>query len=510
MNRRRVLVNVGLGVVVLGLGAAGAAALMSPREDPLANLTTTTVSRGVLEATVTASGNTISGRTASLQMPGSGGTIEEVYVATGQRVKSGDELVRVDDTSARQQLDSALVQLDSAKASYLTATQGQTSAEREADAASVASAEQGLENAKDALASAKASLKLTKRQQSELVDDAQSAVGRAAKAKEKTENKIAEAEAQLAAADPADPTTTETIKAHISTLKTQVATERTTLSQAKSALAQAKRTRDSAVQQADQAVTSAAGNRDAARASLAQQEATVKVNRQAPKQGAIDAAQAQVDSAQLAVDQAQAALDDTVLRAPFDGVVSTVNAVVGQSSSAPASSVDGSSGLVTLVDPDGMRVTASVAEADATSIRIGQSASVTLPASGILMTGEVDSIDVEGTVTNNVVQYVTTLSLQSPPEEVRVGQTVSISILTGSKEDALFVPTSAIAVDGATSSVTKVADGRLSEVEVTTGLVGTTGTEVVSGLDEGDVILLSNDGDDAQAGAFPGPGIPTR
>ena len=210
---------------------------------------------------------------------------------------------------------------------------------------------------------------------------------------------------------------------------------------------------------------------------------------------------------QLAVDQAQAALDDTVLRAPFDAVVSTVNAVVGQSSSAPASSVDGSSGLVTLVDPDGMRVTASVAEADATSIRIGQSASVTLPASGILMTGEVDSIDVEGTVTNNVVQYVT---LQSPPEEVRVGQTVSISILTGSKEDALFVPTSAIAVDGATSSVTKVADGRLSEVEVTTGLVGTTGTEVVSGLDEGDVILLSNDGDDAQAGAFPGPGIPTR
>lgn len=501
--------NVGLGVVVLGLGAAGLAALASPREDPLANLTTTTVTRGVLEATVTASGNTESGRTASLEIAGTGGIVEKVYVTTGQRVSRGDELVRIDDKAARQQLDSALVQLRSAKASLTTATQGRTSAERRADSAGVAAARQSLTNAENALASARESLKLVKSQQSELVGAAQDAVDKSASVIQHAEEQIAELKAQIAATDPADVDAIRALQAQIDALKAQIATEEVTLAQAESALAQAKRTRDSVVQQAEQTVTSAKGNRDSAKRSLAQQKATVAVSQQGPKPGTVKSAQAQVDSAQLAVDQARAALDDTVLRAPFDGVISTVNAVAGQSSTAPAGSTSAPSGLVTLVDPDGMGVTASIAEADATSIRIGQPATITLPASGTLMTGEVISIDIESTVTNNVVQYVTAVSVDSPPEEVRAGQTASLSILTGSREDVLIVPTSAIAIDGATRSVTKVADGRLSTVEVTTGLVGATGTEILSGLAEGDVILLSSSSDASTTGVFPGPGMST-
>ncbi|HMR48823.1 MAG TPA: HlyD family efflux transporter periplasmic adaptor subunit [Arachnia sp.] len=498
MNRRRVLLVAIVGVVVLVVGVAAAAALLRPPADPMAGLTTTTVARGMLEATVTASGNTASGRTASLQAAGTGGIVEEVFVTTGQRVSRGDELVRFDDTAAQQQLDSALVQLESAQASLLSATQEQTSAERTADSAGIAAAEQSLTNAENALASAKDSATLVKRQQSELVGTAQDAVDRSAR-------KIADLEGQLADLTENQPSDAGgTIEA----LEAELAAEKAALAQAEPALAQAKRTRDSAVLQAEQAVTSATGTRDSAKKALAQQKATVAVNRQGPKQGTVDSAQAQVDSAQLAVDQARAALDEAVLRAPFDGVVSTVNAVVGQSSS--ALSADGSSGLVELVDTAGMTVTASVAEADATSIKIGQAATITLPASGIVMTGTVESVDVRGTVTNNVVQYRTTVSVDSPPEEVRVGQTVSLSILTGGREDVLFVPTSAIATDGATSTVRMVVDGQLSDVEVTTGLVGTTGTEIVSGLEEGDVVLLSSSAEAPASGLFPGPGMPTR
>ena len=171
------------------------------------------------------------------------------------------------------------------------------------------------------------------------------------------------------------------------------------------------------------------------------------------------------------------------------------DAVVGQSSSASVGTTGtGSAGLVVLVNPDGLTVTASIAEADATSVEVGQAAVVNLPASGIDIQGEVISVDVQSTVTNNVVQYVTTISLTDPPAGVRVGQTASLSIVTGTKERTLFVPTSAITVDGASSYVTKLAGGVQSRVEVTTGLVGTTGTEILTGLDEGDVVVLPNTG----------------
>ena len=509
MSRRRVLVNVGLGVVVLALGVAGVAALLSPRTDPLAAVTLATVARGTLEATVTASGNVESGRTASLQVAGTGGVVEEVYVATGERVAAGDPLVRVDDTSAQDQLASALVQLRSAEASLTTATQGRTSAERASDAAGVASAEQGLANAETSLSSARDSLALVRQQQSDLVDAAADAQRAAERAVARTSATIDDLKEQLAAADPADAATVANLQAQIDAATAQLAADKASVTSTTSASAQAQRTRDTAIQQAEQAVASQTGARDAAAKTVAQQKAAVAVSQQGPRAGSVESARAQVASAQLAVDQARAAIDDTVLRAPFSGVVSTVNAVVGQSSAAAsgagtATGASAGTGLVTLVDPYGLGVTASIAEADATSVQVGQPANVTLPASGRELTGTVTAVDIQSTVTNNVVQYLTTVALDAPPVDVRVGQTASLTIVTGTRDDVLQIPTSAIATTDGTSRVTAVKDGRLVEVTVTTGMVGTTGTEIVSGLAEGDEVVLVNSADAATTGGFPG------
>jgi len=224
--------------------------------------------------------------------------------------------------------------------------------------------------------------------------------------------------------------------------------------------------------------------RDSAQKALAQAKASVKVAQQGPKTGQVDSAQAQIESAEAALRQAKQALADTILRAPFDGTVSTVSAEVGQLTTAALD------GLVVLVDPDGLSVSAAIAEADATSVRNGQAATVTLPASSLDLTGKVISIDIASTVTNNVVQYLTRISLDNPPEAVRVGQTASLSIVTGSVEAALSVPTSAIQTDGATRYVTVVTDSGQHRVDVETGLVGTTGTQILSGLSEGDRVLL--------------------
>ncbi|MFT4108365.1 HlyD family efflux transporter periplasmic adaptor subunit [Propionicimonas sp.] len=511
MSRRRVLLNVGLGAAVLVVAVAGVVALASPRQTPTITAPTATVARGTLAATVTASGNVHSGVTASLQLAGSGGIVTHVYVRTGEKVTAGDRLVAVDDTAARQQLASAQASLRSAQGSLTTTTQGRTSAEKRSDSASVASARQALTNAQKALDAARDSYQLVLTQQNQLVAAAQDAVDTAQDALAAAQAALTDLQAELAATDPADSATIADLNARIATARTQVGTDQSSLGAAESALASAQRTHDSQVLQARQAVTSQKGSRDAARKALAQTTATVAVNQQGPRSGAVTSAEAQVASAQVAVDQARTAVEDTVLRAPFSGTVSTVNAVAGQSSSTAGATgtTTSGSGLVTLVNPSGLSVSASIAEADATSVKVGQQVSVELEASGVTMRGTVASIDPSSTVTNNVVQYATTIALVSPPSTVRVGQTASITITTGTRDDVLSVPTSAIATDGSQPYVIKVAEGRESRVDVTTGMTGTTGTEITSGLAEGDEVLLSNTGEPTVAAGFPGPGQST-
>lgn len=504
MNRRRAVVNTLLGVTLLGLTVAGGVALLTPRSDPNADVPTTKVVRGTLDATVTASGNVQSGLTASLQMTGTGGVVKKVYVKEGRKVSFGDKLVAVDDTAAHQQLDSAQANLNAAEAGLATATQGRTTAERSSDAASIASAEQSVKNAQRALDAARETYEQDKDQQRQAVATAQSKVSSATQQRAQHQQELTTAQQELAATDPGDTAAINALNAKIAELQNQLITDATSLASAKAALAEAEQTSERTLLQSRHAVTTQTGSRDAAKKALASTKATVAVARQGAKGGTVASAQAQIESANVAVDQARKAIEDTVLRAPFDGTVSTVSAVVGQSagaSSAGASATAGS-GLVTLVDPTGKNVTASIAEADATAVKVGQPVTISLPASGTEMTGKVVSIDPASTVTNNVVQYQTRVSLESPPATVRVGQTASISITTASAEDVLYVPTSAIATDGTQSYVMRIADGQRSKVLVTTGMTGTTGTEIISGLVEGDVVVLSND-EESSSNPFP-------
>ena len=508
MNRRRVIVNSILGVTLLGLTVAGGISLLTPRADPNANVPTTKVVRGTLDATVTASGNVESGLTANLQMAGNGGVVTKVYVKEGKKVSVGDKLVAVDDTAAQQQLDSAEATLKAAEAGLATATQGRTSAEKKSDAASIASAQQSLTNAQKALDAAKETYEHDKDQQGNAVAAAQDKVDSATQQQTQHQQDLTKAQQDLAATDPGDAAAIAALNAKIADLQSQLLTDASSVASAKASLAAAQQSSDSTLLQDRHNVTTATGTRDSAKKALASTKASVAVAQQGAKGGTVASAQAQIDSANVAVDQARTAIEDTVLRAPFDGTVSTVNAVVGQSSSGAASSSasdSSGSGLVTLVDPTGKNVTASIAEADVTAVKVGQPVTISLPASGAEMKGRVVSVDPQSTVTDNVVQYVTRVSLESPPATVRVGQTASISITTATAEDVLYVPTSAIATDGTKSYVMKVVDGKRSKVEVSTGMVGTTGTEITSGVAEGDIVVLSNTGV-SESNGFPGAG----
>jgi multidrug efflux pump subunit AcrA (membrane-fusion protein) len=290
---------------------------------------------------------------------------------------------------------------------------------------------------------------------------------------------------------------------------------------ARSALIQAKNTRDSTRRKDNQQGQSAAGQVASARVALAAQRAAAAVNSQPARQGSIKSAAAQVASAQVQVDSARTTLDQTVLRAPVAGTVASISGVVRESSSGAASSSDATSstnstsstsststsGFVVISSLSHLQVTSQVAEADAGKVKVGQKATVTFSAADVTVNGTVTGLDVEDTVTNNVVEYGVTVSLVDPPTSLKLGQTASVSITTGTKSDVLSVPTSAVTTVGTRHSITVRKNGKDSVVQIQTGLTGDSTAEVISGLSEGDVVVIPSSSGGTGGFTFPGGGI---
>jgi macrolide-specific efflux system membrane fusion protein len=246
-----------------------------------------------------------------------------------------------------------------------------------------------------------------------------------------------------------------------------------------------------------------------------------------------------VEQAQLEVDQAQAAVNGCTLKAPMAGTVTAVNGTLGSSSSGTGSSSSSSSssrsgtsgsgtastgggstsggsssstsssssstssGFIEIDDLTKLEVTAPFAEADATKLKEKQAATVTWNAlSNTSEPATVSAIDPSATTSNNVVTYGVTLSLTKIPAGAKVGQTVSVAVTTGTVDNALMVSSAAVTSVGTRHTVTVVANGQQQLTPVQVGLIGDTDTQITSGVQEGQQLLINT----AAAGTGSGTG----
>ncbi len=499
MPRRGLLVNGGILVALLVVLALILLTLRGTGDEPTTAAQTSSVSTGEVTATVSANGNIAAGTAVNVDFQGNGGVVTAILVKQGQKVRKGQALARVDATSARQGLAQAQAQLDSARASYAGTVQGQTSAEQAVDARSVDQAEVGVSSAEASLRSANQSLALTRSQQNAAVTRAQRSLTSAQQQLDKAQ-----------AAYQADPTPEN--KQAVQTTKDEVSAART-------ALTLAKETRDSALLQARQQVTSAQQQLSSARASPASTRASVAVNQQGATASQVAQAQASVDSAEVGVEEAQTTLAQTTLRAPVAGRVAKVNGTVGEpststsgsSSSSSSGTTSGSSttdasGFVVLTGTNALQVTADVAEADIADVHVGQAATITLEASGAEISGKVTAVDSIETVTNNVVEYGVTVTLDST-KGVKLGQSTQVVVATGDKQDVTRVSSSALTTIGdRTTATVQHDDGSTETVQVTTGLEGDGFTEVLDGLADGDTVVIPEQADTGGGFTFPGAG----
>jgi len=201
-------------------------------------------------------------------------------------------------------------------------------------------------------------------------------------------------------------------------------------------------------------------------------------------QKAVDAAEAEVAVASQAIEQAS-------IVSPIAGTVVAVGLAVGDDVTAAATDA-----AITVVGDGGYEVTTTVSVGDLGDLAVGQAATVRPDGSGDALRGEVVAIGLAGEGSGSATSYPVTIGLDEPDADLGNGATASVEIVTDAVTDVLAVPTSAVTVDGERATVRRVGDdGEAAEVTVTTGAIGATWTEVTSGLDAGDEVVLADLGE---------------
>jgi multidrug efflux pump subunit AcrA (membrane-fusion protein) len=196
---------------------------------------------------------------------------------------------------------------------------------------------------------------------------------------------------------------------------------------------------------------------------------------------ALGAAQVQFNNAQLALLQAQQRLAGTVLVAPVAGKVLSVAGTVG-SQERP-----GGTGFIVLGNVNDTAVQAMFSETDVAHLAVGQPASITLPNRPDPVTGKVSQISPAGTTSGRLVRYGVLIAFDQVPPDLLFGQSASVRVTTAQASGVLRVPTSAVTGGG---TVTVRVGKRDEKRTVQLGLRGDQYTEIKSGLNEGEQVVL--------------------
>jgi HlyD family secretion protein len=224
----------------------------------------------------------------------------------------------------------------------------------------------------------------------------------------------------------------------------------------------------------------------AARAQLAQAQASLDKLTGNDRSRALAAAQLQ--QAQLNLEQAQTQLKNATLIAPFDGTVAEVNLTVGQQAGASLGPA------IVMADLTSFHIDVGVDESSIGALQEDQPVVITVDAlPDQTLTGRVDRIAPTATDVGGIKSYKVTISLDATQAAVRGGMSANAEIVTETHENALIVPNWTIRIDRTTGKayVNVRRDGKIQEVEIVTGLRNADESEVLSGVNEGDELVVT-------------------
>lgn len=213
------------------------------------------------------------------------------------------------------------------------------------------------------------------------------------------------------------------------------------------------------------------------------------------QQGVIAAAQSSLTSAWFSYQ-----VSSSTIYAPSTGTIidiviapgMQIGSILTSSTTSSSSSSNSSSQSVATVQTEGNPIViVNISEIDATKIKVGDKVTITLDAlPNKNFTGKVLGINTTGVVSSGVTNYPTTIVLDVPNDNILPNMSVTASIVTSVKDNVLTVPSAAIQTLSNQPSVRVLKNGQLTSVPVEIGQSSDTDTEIISGVNEGDTVVV--------------------
>lgn len=181
------------------------------------------------------------------------------------------------------------------------------------------------------------------------------------------------------------------------------------------------------------------------------------------------------------IEIARQSLIDTSVRVPFDGVVQEKQTSVGEYLAA-------GSPVVTIVRMDPLRLRAEVPERESRNVRVGQQVRVTVEGDSNVYSGRIARLSPAITAENRVLIVEAEVRNNG---QLRPGSFARAEIVGDANSATVAVPTNAIVSFAGIEKVIIVQDGKAVEKPISTGRRNGDWTEVLSGLNVGDAVVVN-------------------
>jgi HlyD family secretion protein len=202
-----------------------------------------------------------------------------------------------------------------------------------------------------------------------------------------------------------------------------------------------------------------------------------------------------VQQAQASLDQLNEQLSYTTLVAPIDGMVLSRDVEVGDAVSSILVLGSTATLVMTIGDIHQVYVDGKVDEADIGNVYLGQPARIHIESfPNKTFQGKVTKISPLGVEKDNVTTFEVRVSIDNPTGEIKALMTANAEIVVTEQHNALSVPEQSMTWDNDKNAFVWVPDSKSKDgqkkLAVTAGISNGTRTEILSGLKEGDTVVL--------------------
>ena len=206
-------------------------------------------------------------------------------------------------------------------------------------------------------------------------------------------------------------------------------------------------------------------------------------------------ARAQVQQSQASLKQLEEQLSYTTIVAPMDGVVLSRDVEIGDAVSSILVLGSTATLVMTLGDVNQVYVQGKVDESDIAHVYMGQPARIKVESfRDRVFNGKVTKIAPLGVEKDNVTTFEVRVSIDNPGGELKANMTANAEILLDEHKGVLNIPENAVVYDNQKNASVEVPDKSQKDgkrkVGVKVGLSDGSKTEILSGLREGDQVIL--------------------